>query len=378
MRNVTELNVSAAVEDLLEEVTTLSAGELAWRLTLAFLLLCMSGLFSGLTLGLLALDVAALRVIIEADKDSVASKRAAIIFPLRQDGNLLLCTLLFGNVGVNAALTLVLADLTTGTTGFIISTAVITIFGEIIPQATCARYALAIGSKVVWLVRIFIVLLFIVAKPIALVLDKVLGDEIGEVHNKKELLEVVKFHQQTNVLDESQARVIEGALRFDDKTVRDVMTPLDKVFMLEADDLLDYDTIANIYRAGHSRIPVHKTNSRGNVIGVLFTRDLILLDPDDCTPVKNAVTFFERTLHNVQSSDKLSVVMGTFKTGSTHIAKVNAINNKNPDKDPFFELVGIVTMEDIIEEIIGDEIIDETDNNKVESGVSAIVTVFFF
>ena len=50
--------------------------------------------------------------------------------------------------------------------------------------------------------------------------------------------------------------------------------------MLEEDDLLDYDTIADIYRAGHSRIPVHKTNDRGNMIGVLFTRDLILLDPD--------------------------------------------------------------------------------------------------
>lgn len=78
--------------------------------------------------------------------------------------------------------------------------------------------------------------------------------------------------------------------------------------------------------------------------------------------MKNAVKFFERTLHTVQSTDKLSVVMGTFKTGSTHIARVNAINNVDPEKDPFFELVGIVTMEDIIEEIIGDEIIDETDN----------------
>lgn len=280
MRNVTGLNVSEAVEDLLDEVTEISAGEMAWRITVAVLLLCMSGLFSGLTLGLCSLDVAALRVIIDADKDSIDAKRAAAIYPLRQDGNLLLCTLLFGNVGVNAALTLVLADLTSGTTGFLASTFFIVIFGEIMPQATCARYALAIGSKVTWLVRIFIVLLFVIAKPIALVLDKALGAEIGEVHNKKELLEVVKFHQQTNVLDESQARVIEGALRFDDKTVQDVMTPLDKVYMLEEDDLLDYDTIADIYRAGHSRIPVHKTNDRGNMIGVLFTRDLILLDPD--------------------------------------------------------------------------------------------------
>jgi len=280
MRNLTAVNVSAEVDDLLDEATEISPGELAWRISVAVLLLMMSGLFSGLTLGLCSLDVAALRVIIEADKDSVAAKRAAVIYPLRKDGNLLLCTLLFGNVGVNAALTLVLADLTSGTVGFVSSTFFIVIFGEILPQAACARYALAIGSKVTWLVQIFIVLLYVLAKPVALVLDKALGAEIGEVHNKKELLEVVKFHQQTNVLDESQARVIEGALRFDDKTVKDVMTPLDKVYMLEEDDLLDYDTIADIYRAGHSRIPVHKTNNRANIIGVLFTRDLILLDPD--------------------------------------------------------------------------------------------------
>lgn len=204
MRNISDVDVAAEIEEIVEEITELSAGELAWRLCVALLLLLGSGLFSGLTLGLCSLDVAALRVIIDADKDSIDAKRAAAIYPLRQDGNLLLCTLLFGNVGVNAALTLVLADLTSGTVGFVVSTAVIVIFGEILPQALCARYALAIGSKVTWLVKIFIVLLYILAKPIALVLDKALGAEIGEVHNKKELLQVVRFHQQTNVLDESQ------------------------------------------------------------------------------------------------------------------------------------------------------------------------------
>ena len=72
MRNITGVNISEAVEDILEEVTEVSAGELAWRSLVAALLLCMSGLFSGLTLGLCSLDVAALRVIIDADKDSVA------------------------------------------------------------------------------------------------------------------------------------------------------------------------------------------------------------------------------------------------------------------------------------------------------------------
>ncbi|CAM9922431.1 unnamed protein product, partial [Ectocarpus sp. 8 AP-2014] len=90
------------------------------------------------------------------------------IQPVRADGNLLLCTLLLGNVAVNALLSIVMAQLTSGLVGFALATVIITIFGEIIPQAVCSRHALRIGSKVVPLVKGIIFLFYPITKPLSL------------------------------------------------------------------------------------------------------------------------------------------------------------------------------------------------------------------
>ena len=77
---------------------------------------------------------------IVASGNSTDKEYALAIIPVRQSGNFLLCTLLLGNVAVNAALSILLTALSGGILAFIISTALIVIFGEIIPQATCSRY----------------------------------------------------------------------------------------------------------------------------------------------------------------------------------------------------------------------------------------------
>lgn len=77
-----------------------------------------------------------------ADPGSEDALHASKIAPIRANGNLLLCTLLLGNVSVNALLSILLADIAGGLIGFLVSTAVITIFGEIVPQSVCSRYAL--------------------------------------------------------------------------------------------------------------------------------------------------------------------------------------------------------------------------------------------
>ena len=107
------------------------------------ILICLSGLFSGLTLGLLSIDPLNLDIIIESESDE--AKYARAIQPIRKKGNWLLCTLLIGNVVVNSYLSILMADITSGTMGLILSTIMIVIFGEIIPQATCSRYALLVG-----------------------------------------------------------------------------------------------------------------------------------------------------------------------------------------------------------------------------------------
>jgi hypothetical protein len=95
----------------------------------------------------------------------------------------------------------------------------------------------------------------------------------------------------------------------------------------------------------------------------LFVKDLIFIDPEDCVRVSDFIDLFGRKLHVVWHDDKLGSVLVDLKRGRSHMALVQKIgtNKKNEDADPYYEICGIITMEDIIEEILGEEIVDETD-----------------
>lgn len=166
------------------------------------------------------------------------------IYPLRKNGNLLLCTLLLGNVAVNSLLSILLADKVGGLAGFLGSTFMIVIFGEILPQAICSRHALKIGSATVPLVRVIVVLLCPVTIPLAWCLDKMLGAELATTYSNAEMLKLLQIHVHEKVLDHETAVTMTGALKYKDTLVKDVMTPIANTFMLSADDRLNFETIA--------------------------------------------------------------------------------------------------------------------------------------
>src|SRR5258708_1160732 len=118
-------------------------------------LLALSALFSGLTLGLMSLGPHELK-----RKMSLGDKRAKQIYSVRKRGNLLLVTLLVGNVATISSLSIFLDSISSGLIAAILTTGLITIFGEIIPQAIFSRYALALGSRAVWIVRIIIIVFY--------------------------------------------------------------------------------------------------------------------------------------------------------------------------------------------------------------------------
>ena len=312
-----------------------------------FLLLFLSALFSGLTIGLLGLDKTDLE-----RKIKIGNKYAKKIYQVRKDGNFLLVTLLIGNVLVNSTLTVFLNDITTGLIAVILSTILITLFGEILPQAIFYRYALKYGYYFVPIVRFFELILFPVAKPVALVLDKVLGKEEETVLSKEEISEMIKHHEDSekSEIDSDEESILLGALTFSDKKIKEIMTPKKVVYSLEENTILSDELLEDIKKQGFSRIPVYR-NEIDNILGVLLVKDLIVIDGGE----KVSEIYKKGKIFKVNENDNLDYLLNQFINKKTHIAYVT---------NSFDTFLGIVTMEDLIEEIIQKEIVDETDKFK--------------
>jgi metal transporter CNNM len=161
------------------------------HMSLLVILLILSGLFSGLNLGLMSLNKTDLKIIINTGTEE-ERKYAKAIAPVRNHGNFLLCCLLFSNVLVNASLTILVDDLTSGLIAIMMSTLSIVIFGEIIPQAICSRFGLAVGAKTIYITKFFMFITSPLAFPLSKLLDKILGEEIGSFYTRERLKELLR------------------------------------------------------------------------------------------------------------------------------------------------------------------------------------------
>ncbi|XP_024155582.1 metal transporter CNNM4 isoform X2 [Oryzias melastigma] len=322
-------------------------------------LLVLSGMFSGLNLGLMALDPMELRIVQSCGTDK-EKRYARKIEPIRSKGNYLLCSLLLGNVLVNTTLTILLDDLIGSGLGAVVASTIgIVIFGEIVPQALCSRHGLAVGANTIMVTKFFMLLTFPLSFPISKLLDVLLGQEIGTVYNREKLVGMLRVTEPYNDLDKEELNMIQGALELRSKTVEDVMTPLANCFMIQADAVLDFNTMSEIMESGYTRIPVYD-EERSNIVDILYVKDLAFVDPDDSTNLKTITKFYNHPVHFVFHDTKLDAMLEEFKKGKSHLAIVQKVNNEG-EGDPFYEVLGLVTLEDVIEEIIKSEILDESD-----------------
>ncbi|GAA6095416.1 metal transporter CNNM4 isoform X1 [Tachysurus ichikawai] len=329
------------------------------QIILVSCLLVLSGMFSGLNLGLMALDPMELRIVQSCGTDKEKS-HARKIEPIRRKGNYLLCSLLLGNVFVNTTLTILLDDLIGSGFGAVVASTVgIVIVGEIVPQALCSRHGLAVGANTILLTKFFMLLTFPLSFPVSKLLDCILGQEIGTVYNREKLVEMLRVTEPYNGLVKEELNMIQGALELRTKTVEVVMTPLSDCFMIKSDAVLDFNTMSEIMESGYTRIPVYE-EERSNIVDVLYVKDLAFVDPDDCTTLKTVTKFYNHPVHFVFHDTKLDAMLEEFKKGKSHLAIVQRVNNEG-DGDPFYEVLGLVTLEDVIEEIIKSEILDESD-----------------
>ncbi|XP_026079549.1 metal transporter CNNM1-like isoform X2 [Carassius auratus] len=338
---------------------------------LSVLLLALSALFSGLVISMLALDPVELKVLQNSGTDK-EQKYAHKIESVRKHGNYVLCTLVLCNVLTNTFLVVWMCQIL-GVTPVSTAACTFLIFfiGEILPHSVASRHGLAIASKTVWLTKMLMLLTFPITYPISKLLDNMLHQEISNFYTREKLLAMLRVTDPYHDLVKEELNIIQGALELRSKTVEDVLTPLNDCFMLASDAILDFYTMSDVMQSGYTRIPVFE-NERSNIVDILFVKDLAFVDPDDCTPLKTITQFYKHPLHCVFNDTKLDAVLEQFKKGKSHLAIVQRVNNEG-EGDPFYEVMGIVTLEDVIEEIIKSEIVDETDlytDNRTKRRVS--------
>ncbi|ORY34620.1 hypothetical protein BCR39DRAFT_585588 [Naematelia encephala] len=335
-------------------------------------LVALSGMFAGLTLGYFSVDPTQLQVL-SISGTPKQQQYARKILPVRKDSHLLLTTLILGNMIVNEALPVV-ADgaITNGVLAVVVSTILVVMyvfqpitchqtfniadlyrsFAEIIPQSVCSRYGLLIGSKMAVPVRVLIWIAYPLAWPIAKLLEYILGAHHGIIYRRSELRELIKMHaaggEGGGDLDLDTVTMAQGALSLASKTVKEAMTPIDKVFMLPIEAKLDYETLGHVVRSGHSRVPVYqmvevpdvnlsapslgptKTKIVKKVLGSLLVKSCVLLDPEDATPL---ATVPINAIPSVPWDEPLTNMLNVFQEGRSHMAIVSR-RGKRVENDP--------------------------------------------
>nr|XP_022294632.1 DUF21 domain-containing protein At4g33700-like isoform X1 [Crassostrea virginica] len=345
-------------------------------------LVLLAGLMSGLTMGLLSLDLMTLQIMRDGGTPK-QQRQANKILPIVKRHHLLLVTLLLANAAAVEAMPIFLDRISSPVIAIVVSVTAVLLFGEVVPQAICTRFGLAIGATLAPVVYILMGLLFVIAWPLSKLLDCVLGEDHGTFFRRAQLKVLVDLHgpnSQANLnnhnpdedddepLTVDEVLIIKGALDMKNKTVKDAMLPLCDVFMIDVNSVMDKATMCKILSQAHSRVPVYEHHA-GNVQGLLLVKNYIMLNPEDRTPVRDLLNEHTRNLLYVLDDMPLFDLLNVFQTGKSHLAFVRKHAEVKETEEGYEvecppesqEIIGIITLEDVIEELIQEEIIDETD-----------------
>ncbi|KAF7982400.1 hypothetical protein HWV62_28499 [Athelia sp. TMB] len=332
----------------------ITSAEFYEKIIISALLVLGGGVFAGLTLGLMGLDELHLRVLSTSSENQTEKKNAQKVLKLMQKGrHWVLVVLLLGNVIINESLPIFLdSAIGGGVAAVVISTAAIVIFG-IIPQAVSVRYGLSIGAACAPLVLALMYILAPVAWPIAKLLDGILGIDGGHTYKKAELKSFLQFHRTgEEPLRDDEISILNGVLELNTKTVTEIMTPIGDAVTLSLDTVLDHATIEYILSSGYSRFPIHEPGRPFAYVGLLLVKKLLVYDPSKALPVS---AFPLSILPEANPSINCFQALDYFQTGRAHLLLISRTPGVAGGA------LGVVTLEDIIEEIISEEIVDETD-----------------
>lgn len=232
----------------------------------------------------------------------------------------------------------------------IIMTVIILLFGEIIPKIIAKDHSDSAVVSIAYLLRFFMIITFPVVFAVRLIVSAVSvlwgGKKQEEGITEDELSNIIELVEDEGVIDEEQGELLQSAIDFSDISAQEILTPRVDMLAIDVDDSLD-EIIKQLDASPYSRIPVYE-DTVDNIIGILYlnhfykkiveTRDFSIRD------ILIDVCYIHKSL-------KLPAVLSELKKKQTHIAVVT---------DEYGGTCGIVTMEDVLEQLVG-EIWDETD-----------------
>ena len=325
----------------------------------------MSAFFSSAETAFTAINRIKLRSLI----DDPAQKTKHLEFLLENPKRLLTCILIGNNLANIAATSFATAffiDIfqSFGITNFaaimslitLIVTFVLLVFGEITPKT------LAMKNPALWAFRIsfFIRVVYIVSHVFVLFFSGV-TTVIGYVFNVKdgtdasqltedEIKLLIKLGQEDGILEKEEQKMLHGVINVFDKVVREIMTPRTDMICVEITTAVSA-VVEQISSQGHSRIPVYE-DSIDNIVGFIYAKDLLTVNPSIKT--RNLKSFMREPVF-IPETKMIQSLLQQMRKSKFHLAIV---------VDEHGGVAGLVTMEDIIEEIVG-EIQDEYDKEKL-------------
>ncbi len=328
---------------------------LEYQLVALAALIGLSGFFSGLEVALVGTSQATVARLV---KDNVKGSKA--LHKLKSNPGWMMSSVNLGNNLVNigsASLATVVSIAIFGENGVGIAIGIMTflviIFGEVTPKTYCNANATKIALRCSGILMTFSYVFY----PAVWILEKMTRGIIkitGSDYNppaltKEEISGIVEQGRRDEALDKNESELLHGALEFDDRIIRSVMMPRTKMFSLQSTMQLA-DAVAPIHKSGHSRIPIYKKNL-DNIVGILHVRDILthLKEPE---LQKKQLHELVREPIYVSQEKRMSNLLREMQAKNTHMAIV---------VDEFGGVEGLVTLEDLIEEIVG-EIHDETDS----------------
>jgi CBS domain containing-hemolysin-like protein len=320
------------------------------QLVVLIVLLLLSGFFSSAETALFSISRAKARHI--AKEKGLTN---TLIKKMKDDPHRLLSTILIGNnlvnVGAAALATAITIELVASNAVGIATgamTALILVFGEIIPKSIATRNNVLIARLVIlplyWLSVLFSPVIFLLNFIPRLTRKVQRKSRVTE----EELMTFVEVVEEEGGIEEEEKELIHNIFEFDDTSASEIMTPRADMFVINVNDDLD---VEEIIRSGFSRIPVIEEDI-DHVIGILNIKDLFMhqIASAQQTDVRRVMS----EPYFVPENKKLDHLLQEFKKRKQHIAIV---------VDEHGGVSGLITLEDALEEIVG-EIIDETD--KVE------------